>query len=52
MKVDPLWIAIIRLGLMPFATRIFNRVLRARTKAKGSARVIEPNLLIGHSGEN
>ncbi|MHC4211833.1 MAG: B12-binding domain-containing radical SAM protein [Planctomycetota bacterium] len=33
MKVDPLWIAIVRLGLMPFATRIFNRV----------ARVIEPS---------
>ncbi|MHC4112652.1 MAG: hypothetical protein ACYSUY_16390, partial [Planctomycetota bacterium] len=43
MKVDPLWIAIVRLGLMPFATRIFNRVLRARTKAKTPARVIEPS---------
>ena len=33
MKLDPLWEAIVRLGLMPFATRVFNRVLRARTKA-------------------
>jgi radical SAM superfamily enzyme YgiQ (UPF0313 family) len=31
MKVDPLWTAIVRLGLMPFASRIFNRVLRMRT---------------------
>jgi radical SAM superfamily enzyme YgiQ (UPF0313 family) len=43
MKVDPLWIAIVRLGLMPFATRIFNRVLRAKTKAKSPAHVIEPS---------
>jgi radical SAM superfamily enzyme YgiQ (UPF0313 family) len=32
MKVDPLWVAIVRLGLMPFATRIFNRMLRLKTK--------------------
>jgi hypothetical protein len=32
MKVDPLWTAIIRAGLMPFATRIFERVLRIDTK--------------------
>jgi hypothetical protein len=32
MKVDPLWEVIIRLGLMPFASRIFNRVLRLGTK--------------------
>jgi radical SAM superfamily enzyme YgiQ (UPF0313 family) len=43
MKVDPLWVAIVRLGLMPFATRIFNRVLRARTKTKIPARAIEPS---------
>lgn len=30
-KLDPLWIPIIRLGLMPLATRIFDRVLRVRT---------------------
>ena len=34
MKVDPLWVAIARLGLMPYATRIFKRVLRARTKSR------------------
>ena len=33
-KVDPLWVAIIRLGLMPAATRIFNRVLRWNTQGK------------------
>ena len=32
MKVDPLWVAIVRAGLMPFATRIFERVLRLSTK--------------------
>jgi hypothetical protein len=33
LKIDPLWVAIIRAGLMPFATRIFERVLRLSTKA-------------------
>jgi len=33
MKLDPLWVAIIRAGLMPFATRIFQRVLQLGTKA-------------------
>ena len=33
MKIDPLWVAIIRSGLMPFATRIFERVLRLSTQA-------------------
>ena len=37
MKVDPLWVAIVRLGLMPYATRIFNRVLRVNTKEAGFA---------------
>jgi radical SAM superfamily enzyme YgiQ (UPF0313 family) len=32
-RVDPLWVAIIRAGLMPFATRIFQRVLKVGTKA-------------------
>jgi hypothetical protein len=32
MKMDPLWVAIIRAGLMPFATRIFERVLRLSTR--------------------
>jgi hypothetical protein len=34
MKVDPAWVAIVRLGLMPFAARIFKRVLRVRTKGR------------------
>lgn len=32
MKVDPLWVAIVRSGLMPFATRILERVLRLPTR--------------------
>ena len=32
MKVDPLWVAIIRAGLMPFARRIFTRVLGLSTR--------------------
>jgi len=52
MKVDPLWVAIVRLGLMPFATRIFRRVLRARTKAKTRGCVIESSPLTGASGGN
>ncbi len=36
MKIDPLWVAIVRAGLMPVATRIFQRVLRLRTKAAGN----------------
>jgi radical SAM superfamily enzyme YgiQ (UPF0313 family) len=31
-KVDPLWVAIVRAGLMPAATRIFQRVLRWNTR--------------------
>jgi hypothetical protein len=34
-KVDPLWVAIVRLGLMPFATRIFHRVLQVDTRPAG-----------------
>ena len=34
MRIDPLWVAIIRSGLMPFATRIFERVLRMNTQAR------------------
>jgi len=30
-RIDPLWVAIVRLGLMPFATRIFEEVLRVST---------------------
>jgi len=47
-KVDPLWVAIIRLGLMPGATRIFNRVLRWNTLGKsvgaGMTEVAVPSL--------
>jgi radical SAM superfamily enzyme YgiQ (UPF0313 family) len=46
MKMDPLWVAIVRLGLMPFATRIFSRVLRARTKPAASAHLSEPGEII------
>jgi radical SAM superfamily enzyme YgiQ (UPF0313 family) len=42
MKTDPLWVAIIRLGLMPFATRIFERVLRVSTKAASRERAVAP----------
>jgi len=42
MKIDPLWVAIIRLGLMPLATRIFERVLRVRTKAVNGRPAIAP----------
>jgi hypothetical protein len=35
MKVDPLWVVIIRAGLMPYATRIFERILRIGTQAGG-----------------
>lgn len=31
-RMDPLWVAIIRAGLMPLATRIFERVLQLSTK--------------------
>ncbi len=31
-RIDPLWVAIIRSGLMPFATRIFQRVLQLGTQ--------------------
>jgi len=34
-KVDPLWVAILRTGLMPMATRIFERVLRVETACAG-----------------
>ncbi|NUQ65553.1 MAG: B12-binding domain-containing radical SAM protein [Pirellulales bacterium] len=36
-KIDPLWVAVIRAGLMPFATRIFERVLRLDTNARNQA---------------
>jgi radical SAM superfamily enzyme YgiQ (UPF0313 family) len=33
-KVDPLWVAIVRSGLMPFAKRIFRRVLALETRPR------------------
>lgn len=36
-KVDSLWVAIIRLGLMPFAREIFDRVLRVNTQGPTAA---------------
>jgi len=50
MKVDPLWEAIVRLGLMPYATQIFKRVLCASTKAHAPTPAIEPNSLAGSFG--
>jgi hypothetical protein len=47
MKIDPLWVAIIRTGMMPFATRIFERILQLGTKAQGREHVASPNLLNG-----
>jgi radical SAM superfamily enzyme YgiQ (UPF0313 family) len=38
MKVDPLWEAIVRAGLMPWATRIFTRVLGMNTAATAKER--------------
>lgn len=35
-KVDPLWVAIVRSGMMPFAKRIFRRVLAADTRPQGA----------------
>ena len=40
MKIDPLWVAIIRAGLMPFASRIFERMLRVNTKMAGRKQVV------------
>jgi radical SAM superfamily enzyme YgiQ (UPF0313 family) len=42
MKIDPLWVAIIRSGLMPFANRIFERVLRLGTKSAPRESLVEP----------
>lgn len=44
LKVDPLWVAIIRAGLMPFATRIFERILRIGTRAPGKELRAVPSL--------
>lgn len=43
MKIDPLWVAIIRTGMMPFATQIFQRVLQLHTKATavGESRILQ-----------
>lgn len=43
LKVDPLWVAIIRTGMMPFATRVFQRILGLSTRATG-ARVSESSV--------
>lgn len=42
MKIDPLWVAIIRAGLMPFATRIFERVLQLGTRSANPSPVPSP----------
>ena len=41
MRVDPLWVAIVRLGLMPFATRIFQQVLRTHTQQSRRPKIAE-----------
>ena len=51
MKIDPLWVAIIRAGLMPLATRIFERVLQLSTKAPGRERGVMPYLMNASAGE-
>ncbi len=45
MKVDPVWVAIVRLGLMPYATRLFNRLLRFNTRVKPSGQLLKPSPL-------
>jgi hypothetical protein len=53
-KVDPLWVAIQRLGLMPFARQIFERVLRLNTATPGrrhaEARNRDPELSLNAPG--
>ena len=43
-KMDPLWVAIIRAGLMPMATRIFQRVLQLGTKGRTPQEAAAPRL--------
>jgi radical SAM superfamily enzyme YgiQ (UPF0313 family) len=51
MKIDPLWVAIIRAGLMPLATRIFQRVLRLSTKTPRREYTVVPHLANASSRE-
>jgi hypothetical protein len=51
MKIDPLWVAIIRAGLMPFATRIFERVLRVHTKNAKPGPGVPPTRVDTAAGE-
>ncbi len=44
MKIDPLWVAIIRAGLMPFATQIFERILRLSTRTANRKQAAVPSL--------
>ena len=44
-RSDPLWVAIIRAGLMPLATRIFERVLQLSTRAPGQEHSVMPYLM-------
>ncbi|MGD9128183.1 MAG: radical SAM protein [Planctomycetia bacterium] len=44
MKMDPLWVAISRAGLMPFATKIFQRILSLHTKAANRAGTFKSQL--------
>lgn len=42
MKIDPFWVAIIRAGLMPFASHIFERILQLSTKVSSEECVTVP----------
>lgn len=50
-RSDPLWVAIIRAGLMPFATGIFERVLQLSTKAPSRQDAAAPYPVDTSSGE-
>jgi radical SAM superfamily enzyme YgiQ (UPF0313 family) len=43
-KIDPLWVAISRAGLMPYATEIFQRVLRLSTRNRQAALAVQSAL--------
>ncbi|NLF09228.1 MAG: hypothetical protein GX594_14815, partial [Pirellulaceae bacterium] len=51
MKIDPLWVAIIRAGLMPAATRIFERILQLDTRAWSGREYKLPGSTIATVGE-
>lgn len=50
-RVDPLWVAIIRTGLMPVASRIFQRILQLSTRGSGRRRP-SPRQVATRSADN